>query len=244
MNVQKAIMVRLLRSACFVFAFAVTSAFLPAGQATTLEFTFTNNVLARWLPWQEQGFTVANTTPSNYFPISYPIIGDDSVWVAAIDRNGDMLASAGLSFSGGNRTMTAAIITNDAALPFDLLSLEVVKLSMLTSPNPAVNNYARIISSAGGSFDLLGTPDGTTLSFSGGEWENLSYLKIEYLSYGVYGFSDQRNPARHSSELLLDNLVLQPIAVPEPSALGLFALVGSGVLLGKRKASRQQPGLG
>lgn len=145
------------------------------------------------LPWREAGFTVTSLTSLNS-----PFISEQTTL-------GDPRGHA-LFFNGG-MNMSSAIITNDSMLTFDLLSLEIDRLNTLGSGT----NYLRIISSAGGSYDFLNTPDGTTLSFTNSEWENLSYLRVDFLSsFPVF------------VGLELDNIVVQ--TVPEPSTMLLCAL--------------------
>ncbi|MGC3956750.1 MAG: hypothetical protein QM813_01940 [Verrucomicrobiota bacterium] len=124
-----------------------------------------------------------------------------------------------LQFLSANTNIVAAFITNDFQQPFDFLSLDVVGLNMTAT------NYARISSSAGGVFDLFGTSAGTTLSFAGPSWENLSYLLIEF-----------RAPLFRPSPILdrlamdLDNIVLRPAIIPEPTGFGLVVGVCVGVI--------------
>jgi len=131
-------------------------------QPVTIDFTTVSPIwLSVPLPWHEDGFTVASLTQVN--PLQFP--GNSNPRVMA----GSKLSPQGgyLQFLSANTNIVTALITNDVLRPFNLQSLDVIGLNM------DATNYARISSSAGGTYDLFGTPAGDTLSFTGSQWENL-----------------------------------------------------------------------
>jgi len=161
------------------------------------------------LPWHEDGYIVGSTNRSDFAQI-----------IGTITDRGDSPPYPGVLNLFGARGMSSVTITNETSFTFDLLSVDVLTLGLgLNSPT----NYAAIISSAGGRFSLLGTPDGTTVQFPGGsQWQNLTFLRVEFLT------------AFPADGLQLDNFVLQT-SVPEPSA---FALIGSATLILFRRRVR------
>ena len=168
---------------------------------------------ADWkLPWDQNGFTAARTsgTPALQADLtSYPPTPPPYPAAVFFPANGLVLSSI--------------ILTNDAAAPFDLLS---VKLIGLSAGGGATTNFARILSSKGGSYDLWGTPNGTTLSFSGNQWQNLSFVKVAFLC---------NNVGLPPAGLEVDNFVVQTSLVPEPSSF-LIGLIAAGIWRFRRRA--------
>lgn len=178
-------------------------------QVVTIDFDYPNPLLyprvypPDWnLPWSEEGYTVFSErgggaslqgqVPSVSAPPPYP---------------GFLEVHNGWGSRAGY-----ALITNNAALPFDLLALEVLKVGVGLG---SLTNYASIISSAGGVFSLLGTPDATTVHFpNDSRWQNLTFVRIEFLT-----------PTFPAEGLQLDNVVLRTVPVPEPALLGAGILV-------------------
>lgn len=202
----------MLHSVCAVGCLVVSMAIRSSGQTVTLDFTFTSPPgPGSHLPWQEDGFTVTGWTTSNSTMLNPR--------VATVSGGG---VSGVLLFSGGTKVVANALITNDSASHFDLLSFDVVGLDLA---HHGPTNFARITSSAGGVFDLFGTTPRSTLSFSGSQWEGLSDLKIEFLYEG------DGTPPYVFPVLSLDNFVLHTVAVPEPSVCALVGSAGCWLLL-------------
>jgi len=187
---------------------------VAGAQTVTIDFTRARES-SLGIPWTEDGFTVASLTQQS------PLGG--GLFVTAVS-SGPMVGNpppAGLlQFRAGGGVnpvpLVSAILTNDLQLSFNLLSVDFYSFTSSLS----ATDYARVYSSAGGSFDLLGTPSQTTLTFGGSAWENLSYVKVDLFSQG--GFS--------SSQMLLDNFSVQVNAVPEPSSLYIVLLLIAGRL--------------
>lgn len=182
-------------------------------QPVTIDFTTPSLTwLSAPLPWHEDGFTVASLTQVG--SPQFPLNSNPRVIV------GNKLSPYGgyLQFLSENTNPVVALITNDAQRAFDLLSLDVILLRMYPT------NLARISSSAGGTYDLFGASDESTLLFSGPQWESLSYLRIEFQSplFGATTLLERLGMG-------LDNIVLRPVVVPEPTGLGLIALLGLGL---------------
>lgn len=195
-------------------------------QPVTLDFTVSPPTwLAAPLPWHEDGFTVAslttNVSPGPWSPAN-PIVG----------RARGTTNDWALQFNGASDFVARGVITNDANVTFDLLSLDV----SLSSSSGL--NLARISTSAGGVYDLPATPGQGTLQFSGVGWENLSFVLIEFQTT----YSPISYPTIPRPSLFLDNIVLLPAAVPEPAGLGLGVL-GCLVAMGRntRRRHRRRP---
>jgi hypothetical protein len=212
MNAQRIYSCRALRLSIVIGCILFADVMPPLAQSVTIGFGSMGEGPGQLLPWQEGGFTVASLTSSN----------------APFIRLGGGFLDGGraLRFNGGIN-LSSAIITNDSMLTFDLLSLDIVSLNTLGSGT----NYMRIVSSAGGSYDLFDTPNGTTLSFTNSEWENLSYLKVEFLS---------SSPSFVGLEL--DRIVVQ--SVPEPSIILLCALFLFGIVTFKPRHDHSDTALG
>jgi len=80
-------------------------------------------------------------------------------------------------------------------------------------------NTVTMTSSAGGFLDLAAAFSGhttmQTLSFSGSEWQNLTWLTFATTQPVFESFGEQ---------ILLDNIHFEPSTIPEPNTLALFAL--------------------
>jgi len=201
-----------LRNAVCVLAMLAGLGGFARAQTATIDFDYPDPVPPRYyppdwnLPWSEDGYTVASERGGGA-----GIQGDIPVTSAPPPYPGF------LQLHGTTSRVGYIFITNDASLLFDLLSVDVLTVGLGTG---ASTNYASIISSAGGSLSLLGTPNGTTIHFGeDGNWRGVSFIRIECLT-----------DTFPSDGLQLDNFVLQPAAVPEPSLLGFLVLAGSVVL--------------
>jgi hypothetical protein len=217
--------VRRLRSAGSVGYFLLTMVTLSSAQTALIDFTFTDSVgTGSGFPWREDGFTVNGLATSSFFQPPRTI---SNPWVGAVSIGSPPYDGA-LSFLSGVKP-ASVIITNDSARLFDFLSVDVDMLDFIPL---AATNYAWIISSAGGLYDLSNTLVGTTLSFGGHQWENLSYLIIEFQSSGGNA------PPGLGNGLQLDNFLLRPAVVPEPSGLLVLSVVFLGVFTKKSKSPR------
>ena len=188
---------------------------IPNAQAVTIDFTQVRGV-PNGIPWSEEGFTVTSATPQTLgFGVSV------TTGSSGGPAGGNPVPAGLLQFRAGGGlfglSTVSAIVTNNLQMPFNLLSLDFVSF---TNNSFTTSNYARIFSSAGGSFDLLGTPSQTTLNFSGAAWSNLSFVKVELVPEN--GVS--------SLQMLLDNFVVETVVVPEPSVSG-FILFGFAFIL-------------
>lgn len=183
-------------------------------QPVTIDFDYPNPIPpfpSSWgLPWHEDGYVVGSSNRSDLAQIA----------VTLPPRGGSPPYPGVLNLFGFGR-MASVTITNAASLAFDLLSVDVVVLGLgANSPT----DYASITSSAGGVFDLLGIPAGTTVLFAGdSQWQSLTFLRIEFLT--------ETFPA---DGLQLDNFVLQASGVPEPSVLAISGLILFTLFLARR----------
>jgi hypothetical protein len=202
---------RLLKPASVVVALGLVAT-VANGQSVTIDFTRTRGNPMN-IPWSEDGFTV--TTPT---PAEFPKPSGVSVIAESINPEEPIpLPPSGLlqfQSGGSGYPLVTAFLTNNFHQPFDLLSLDFHSFTggLFTT------NFARVYSSAGGSFDLLDTPNETTLTFNGAAWRNLSFVAVDFYSEGAL-----------SSQLLLDNFVVQVNAVPEPSSLHIALLLISAL---------------
>jgi hypothetical protein len=163
------------------------------------------------LPWSEGGFTVSST--------------NSGAGIEYLSKTGPPYPGALLLTSGGSLPATVTVnISNDAAAPFDLLGFNVLGSP---PPLPGVTNYAVVTSSAGGTLTFSLPLNDTTMTFSGDQWHDLSYVRFQFRASGFPGLQ----------RLLLDNIVLQPHLVPEPST-ALFGTVGVGMLVRRRLRAR------
>jgi hypothetical protein len=199
-------------SSCFIATAA-------QGQSVTIDFTRTRGNPSVNIPWSEDGFTVTSPTP-----VEFGKPGGVSVTTGnSIPGTTPFPPSGLLQFRAGglSYTLVTAFLTNDLSQTFDLLSLDFYSARLSTT------SYARVYSSAGGSFDLLATPDQTTLTFNGDAWRNLSFVAVDLLSV-----------RDTSSQLLLNNFVVQVNAVPEPSSAHIVLLLVSTCLWKVRHVRR------
>jgi hypothetical protein len=218
MNALVISFVRVLRNAGVVLLVFFNQGSAVRAHSATIDFDYPNPIPPNphppdWrLPWREDGYTVVAGDPFQGSRIlaTIPVTGGSPPYPGL------------LQIVGSSSSVGLVIITNDASLPFDLVSVDVVNVSLgFNSPT----NYASIKSSAGGSYSLLGTPNGTTVYFGDSHWRDLSFLRIEFLT-----------DTRPSLGLELDNFVFQPGVVPEPSNLWFCVLAVAGILWGKRRA--------
>ncbi|NOS70315.1 MAG: hypothetical protein HOP33_10335 [Verrucomicrobia bacterium] len=208
--------VRVLRVAGLIFVLLASATATLLAQTVTIDYNFhsfipPNSIPVNWkLPWHEDGFTTARIGGA----IS------DALLKLEIPKTGDSPPYSGTLFLTSNgSTASSVLVTNDSLSTFDFRSLDIVGIVAGTG---SATNLARITSSAGGTYDLFGTPNGTTLSFSDVQWEGLSFVKVEFLS----------SASHFPGSVELDNFVVQPNAVPEPSyywfvAFGLCGWFGS-----------------
>lgn len=210
------------RAVIVVFLFVIAS--FAQGQSVTIDFTRTRET-SLGIPWTEDGFTVASITQQQPF--------GGGLFVTAVSSGpvvGNPPSAGLLQFRAGSEysfrsDSVSAILTNNLQQSFNLLSLDFYSYS---SGFMAATNYARVYSSAGGSFDLLGTSNQTTLTFDGSAWRNLSYVKVDFIMQGAI-----------SSQLLLDNFVVQVNAVPEPGVSSLL-LASTWTLMFSRIKKRRR----
>lgn len=218
-----------LRGRCWVAAGMLllfsAKLFTARAQLVTLEFTPPPPApLVAPLPWHEEGFTVASLT-------TYLSSGPWSPANPIVSRGRGGTNDWALQFNGASDYVARAMITNDANVTFDLLSLDV----SLTSASGL--NLARISTSAGGIYNLPATPGQGTLHFSGTGWEDVSFVLIEFQTtyWPTY-------PTLPRPSWFLDNIVLRPAEVPEPAGLGLGVLVCLGAMgRNSRRRRRRLP---
>jgi len=200
---------------CMVFALCAATA--RAQTTVTLGFNSpTNPPIGRIirLPWNEQGFTVDHTSATGTAGILF----------------GTPIAPppySGVLFLGSvSNDISTVTITSDPAVPFNLVSLELVgNTDVQILPGDIF--HAVVTTSAGGSLGLPHQTINSTVTFGGPQWQNLSYVQFEFNSNaGLLG-----QPVRFE----LDNIVLE---VPEPSML-LPGILAAGLLLMRR---RKKPG--
>lgn len=191
-------------------------------ELVTIDFTLSGPFGSRQaLPWHEDGFTVVGLT-TNLF--GAPWTPDNPIVANERGTTNDWA----LHFGGG-AYVGRAMITNDARLPFDLLSLDV----LLSSSGRLI--LARIISSAGGVYDLPTTPGQGTLQFNGASWKNLSYVLIEFQGSAAYD-----SPVITLPSLFVDNIVLRSVQVPEPAGLGVGVWLGLGWMCRNRRRGKME----
>jgi hypothetical protein len=172
------------------------------------------------LPWIEDGFAVrlvpgAGTTAgvevgSPFFP-RFP--------------DGHLFMHS--TFGG----LAVVTITNNSGARFDLDSLRYVTYNL--SPPPQTDLQS-VFSSAGGLMSLSSAAMGDTVTFSGPEWHNLTFVQFRFQTGGQVG----------SGELDFDDIVLTPHPVPEPGSV-VFAAIGAALVatgVRKRIAESEQVG--
>ncbi len=221
MNALVISIVRVLRNAGVAILLFLNSGFSSQGHIVSIGFDYPNLIPpgsfpVNWhLPWHEDGFTTARLSGAT-----------DAVGIRATGRGLPPYPGT-LYLTSRGLVVSSVTITNDSFLTFDLLSLDLLSIG---TGIDSTTNFARVTSSAGGAHDLFGTTPGTTLSFSGVQWENLSFVNVEFLSSDVFS----------AGGVELDNFVLQPNSVPEPSSFWLGIVSLSGWFWIKFKAPRRQ----
>jgi hypothetical protein len=199
------------------------SAFIElASSAATIDFDWpsTSPPGTNWsLPWSEEGFTVSANSYASLQPTRFtspPYTGD----LLLNSRFSPWPPIYELALHG-----STVVITNDTGAPFSLESMEFVSMTL---QQPSTNAYARVVTSAGGSCDLVGRAAGSILNFSGSGWEGLSWVSISFTNYPAL------MPGGPSSFPELDNFVVQVENVPESSPLFLSVLGGGTLFLFRR----------
>jgi hypothetical protein len=198
------------------------TAFLFAGSArgaVILDFTSSNPTVPPSgtvpLPWNEDGFSVTVT----------PAGGADVELTPSPTGRPPYAGELVLTSSFGIPSIVS--VNNSSGALFDLLGLNILPVSIFPFPFPGSGtNQAVLRSSAGGLLTLPNPTSPTTLTFSGALWQNLSWVQFQLAS--------TTTGPRSFAEFRLDNISLQPHAIPEPSTFAL-AFLGGGILLRRRR---------